>query len=108
MKNRQSSIDDLDKETVAKLSSKAKLLFEQSLDLYQEMLAAGVAKECAREVLPLATPTRIYMAGSVRSWLHYIDLRSANGTQKEHQDVAIKCREILAKEMPSVCNAMWP
>jgi thymidylate synthase (FAD) len=108
MKNRQSSIDDLDKETVAKLSSKAKLLFEQSLDLYQEMLAAGVAKECAREVLPLATPTRIYMAGSVRSWLHYIDLRSANGNQKEHQDIAIKCREILAKEMPSVCNAMWP
>lgn len=107
-KNRQSSIDDLDKETIAKLSSKAKSLFEQSRDLYQEMLEAGVAKECAREVLPLATPTRIYMAGSVRSWLHYIDLRSANGTQKEHQDVAIKCREILAKEMPCVCNAMWP
>ncbi len=108
IKNRQSSIDDLDQETVSKLSSKASLLFEQSRDLYQEMLAAGVAKECAREVLPLATPTKIYMAGSVRSWLHYIDLRSAHGTQKEHQDVAIKCREILTKEMPCVCNAMWP
>ena len=108
IKNRQSSIDDLDQETVSKLSSKANLLFEQSRDLYQEMLAAGVAKECAREVLPLATPTKIYMAGSVRSWLHYIDLRSAHGTQKEHQDVAIKCREILTKEMPCVCNAMWP
>ena len=108
IKNRQSSIDDLDQETVSKLSSKANLLFEQSRDLYQEMLAAGVAKECAREVLPLATPTKIYMAGSVRSWLHYIDLRSAHGTQKEHQDVAIKCRAILTKEMPCVCNAMWP
>ena len=108
IKNRQSSIDDLDQETVSKLSSKANLLFEQSRGLYQEMLAAGVAKECAREVLPLATPTKIYMAGSVRSWLHYIDLRSAHGTQKEHQDVAIKCREILTKEMPCVCNAMWP
>ncbi len=107
-KNRQSSIDDLDENVVSKLQNQAKEHFEKSRELYQSMLEAGVAKECAREVLPLATPTRIYMAGSIRSWLHYIDLRSANGTQKEHRDVALQCKAILANEMPSVCNAMWP
>ena len=71
------------------------------------MVSSGIAKECARDVLPLATPTRLYMAGSVRSWLHYIDLRMANGTQLEHQQIALKCKELLTEKLPTVCAAMW-
>jgi thymidylate synthase (FAD) len=70
------------------------------------MLSAGVAKECARFVLPLATPTRIYMTGSIRSWLHYIDLRSSNGTQKEHMDIANNCKQIFVEQFPSIAEAM--
>ena len=70
------------------------------------MLHAGIAKECARFVLPLATPTRLYMSGSVRSWIHYIDLRSAHGTQKEHMDIAEQCREIFKEQLPTVSEAL--
>lgn len=106
-KNRQNSINDLDEEVVAKFQTRAQILFDQSRKLYEEMLGSGVAKECAREILPLATPTRLYMAGSVRSWLHYIDLRSANGTQAEHQCIALQAQKILSEALPSVCKAMW-
>ncbi len=76
------------------------------MQLYQNMLKDGVAKECARFVLPLATPTRLYMTGSVRSWVHYIDLRSAHGTQKEHMDIAEMCRSIFIQEFPIVSEAL--
>ena len=76
------------------------------MKLYQNMLKSGVAKECARFVLPLATPTRLYMTGSVRSWIHYIDLRSAHGTQKEHMDVAEGVRSIFKEQFPTVAEAL--
>ncbi len=76
------------------------------MKLDQEMLDASIAKECARFVLPLACPTRIYMTGSVRSWIHYIDLRSANGTQKEHMDIASIDKEIFCEQFPAVAEAM--
>jgi thymidylate synthase (FAD) len=106
-KNRQNSIDDLAPETTQELYRRAASLFAESEDLYREMLSRGVAKECARDVLPLATPTRMLMAGSVRSYLHWIDLRCGNGTQLEHQQLALEARDILRKELPTVCAAMW-
>jgi thymidylate synthase (FAD) len=108
LKNRQNSIDDLDDELVVDYQLKTQLLFDQSRQLYEELLKVGVAKECAREVLPLATPTRLYMAGSVRSWLHYVDLRSGNGTQLEHQQIALQVKEILCQQLPTITQAMWP
>ena len=84
LKNRQNSTDDLDSFVKEKLELQMNTLFSSATALYQQMLEEGVAKECARMVLPLCTPTRIYMTGSCRSWIHYIDLRSAHGTQKEH------------------------
>ena len=106
-KNRQNSTDDLESEVVEDLNNKISVLFEQSNDLYNELLEKGVAKECARFILPIATPSRLYMTGTIRSWMHYIDLRSANGTQKEHMDIALECKSILERELPNVCTAMW-
>ena len=105
-KNRQNSIDDLDPEIVDKLNRQMITLFSSANNLYEQMLNAGVAKECARFVLPLATPTKLYMTGSVRSWLHYIDLRSAHGTQKEHMDIANLCKGIFVDQFPSISEAM--
>jgi len=105
-KNRQNSIDDLDDFTVQKLQRQMQTLFSSSMALYQQMLELGVAKECARNVLPLCTPTRIYMSGSCRSWIHYIDLRSAHGTQKEHMDIALACKEIFKEQFPTVAEAL--
>ena len=105
-KNRQNSIDDLDPEMIEKFNRQMNTLFSSSLSLYNQMLEAGVAKECARFVLPLATPTRIYMTGSCRSWIHYINLRSAHGTQKEHMDIAEACRKVFTEQFPSVSEAL--
>ena len=105
-KNRQNSIDDIDPLTQQDFEIKMQRHFESGMKLYKEMLDAGIAKECARFVLPLATPTRIYMTGSVRSWVHYIDLRSAHGTQKEHMDVAEGVRSIFCKQFPTVAKAL--
>ena len=105
-KNRQNSIDDLDPELIDKLERQMVTLFSSANSLYQQMLEAGVAKECARFVLPLATPTKIYMTGSIRSWLHYIDLRSSNGTQKEHMDIANDCKKIFVEQFPAIAEAM--
>ena len=105
-KNRQNSIDDLDPQIVDRINRQMVTLFDSSMALYNQMLEAGVAKECARFVLPLATPTRIYMSGSCRSWIHYITLRSANGTQKEHMDIALACKEIFKVQFPSVAEAL--
>ena len=105
-KNRQNSIDDLDPEIVEKLNRQMITLFSSASNLYKQMLDAGVAKECARFVLPLATPTKLYMTGSARSWLHYIELRSAHGTQKEHMDIANSCKKIFVEQFPSISEAM--
>ena len=105
-KNRQNSIDDVDPFTSQKFEMLMQQHFVQAMDLYQRMLDEGIAKECARFVLPLACPTKIYMTGSVRSWIHYIDLRSANGTQKEHMDLALGAKEIFCEQFPAVAEAM--
>ena len=105
-KNRQNSIDDLEPEMVDKFNRQMNTLFSSAFGLYNQMLEAGVAKECARFVLPLATPTRIYMTGSCRSWIHYINLRSAHGTQKEHMDIANGCKKIFVENFPSVSEAL--
>jgi thymidylate synthase (FAD) len=105
-KNRQNSIDDVDPFKRQKYEMKMQQLFSRSMDLYREMLDDGIAKECARFVLPLATPTRMYMSGSVRSWIHYITLRSANGTQKEHMDIAEACKKIFVEQFPTCAAAL--
>ena len=105
-KNRQNSIDDVDEFRVQKFEMLIQDHFSQAMDLYKNMLDEGIAKECARFVLPLACPTKIYMTGSVRSWIHYIDLRSANGTQKEHMDLALGAKEIFCEQFPAVAEAM--
>ena len=105
-KNRQNSIDDLDPAIVDKLEKQMNTLFSSSLSLYNQMLESGVAKECARFVLPLATPTRLYMTGSCRSWIHYIDLRSGHGTQKEHMDIANACKSIFTEQFPTVSESL--
>ncbi len=105
-KNRQNSIDDIDPLMVQDFNAKMQKHFVDGMKLYKEMLDAGVAKECARFVLPLATPTRIYMTGSVRSWIHYIELRSAHGTQKEHMQVAEGVRGIFTEQFPVVAEAL--
>ena len=105
-KNRQNSTDDLDPEVVEKLNKQMNTLFSSAFSLYNQMLEKGVAKECARFVLPLATPTKIYMSGSARSWIHYINLRSGHGTQKEHMDIANECKSIFVEQFPSVAQAM--
>ena len=106
VKNRQNSIDDLDPAIIDKLEKQMNTLFSSSLALYNQMLQSGVAKECARFVLPLATPTRLYMTGSCRSWIHYINLRSAHGTQKEHMDIANACKKLFIEKYPTVAEAL--
>ena len=106
LKNRQNSTDDLDEFVKQKLELQMKTLFDSATALYQQMLEEGVAKECARMVLPLCTPTRIYMTGSCRSWIHYIDLRSAHGTQKEHMDIAQACKTVFIEQFPIVSEAL--
>ena len=105
-KNRQNSIDNVDPFVKQELEIAIKNHFDSAMDIYKHMLEMGIAKECARFVLPLATPTRIYMTGSCRSWIHYIQLRSANGTQKEHMDVALACRDIFCEQYPTVAEAL--
>ena len=106
LKNRQNSTDDLDPKMVEKFEKQMITLFSSSKALYEQMLSQGVAKECARMVLPLCTPTRIYMTGSCRSWIHYINLRSAHGTQKEHMEIAEECRKVFTEQFPSVSEAL--
>jgi len=105
-KNRQNSIDDVDPFVKQELEIAIERHFDSAMDLYQHMLSVGIAKECSRFVLPLAIPTKIYMSGSVRSWMHYIDLRSAHGTQKEHMDIAQQCRDVFVNELPICAEAL--
>ena len=104
-KNRQNSTDDLGDYVKLKYQTEIAEHFIAANNLYKRLLDAGVAKECARFVLPLATPTRIYMSGSCRSWIHYINLRSANGTQKEHMDIALECKRVFSEQFPTVPTA---
>ena len=106
LKNRQNSVDDVDAVIVEKYNGKMKKHFDAAIDLYKEMLHDGIAKECARFVLPLATPTRLYMTGSVRSWIHYINLRSAHGKQKEHMDLVKNVRKVFMEQFPIVSQAL--
>ena len=105
-KNKQNSIDDLDPQKTQVFYRRINQLFEESQDLYREMVSSGVAKETARDVLPLATKTRLYMSGTLRSWIHYIDLRSQNGTQMEHMVIAQQAKEIFCKELPTIGKAL--
>jgi thymidylate synthase (FAD) len=105
-KNRQNSIDDLDPQLVKRLNRRIEFLYENASSLYNDLLEAGVAKECARDVLPLATPTRLYMNGTIRSWIHYCQLRCANGTQKEHQNIARGVWKLLEEHVPNVCVSL--
>ena len=106
LKNRQNSVDDVDSAIVEKYNAKMRKHFDASIDLYKEMLHDWIAKECARFVLPLATPTRLYMTGSCRSWIHYIELRSAHGTQKEHMDLVENVRKVFVEQFPTVSEAL--
>ena len=106
LKNRQNSISDLNDEIKNKYIGEINELFQKSSKLYERMLADGIAKECARFILPLATPTRIYMTGSCRSWIHYINLRSSNGTQEEHKTIALNCRKVFKESFPIVSKAL--
>jgi thymidylate synthase (FAD) len=106
-KNRQNSIDDLPSETLEYYQDKIDDHFRESVNLYESLLHSGVAKECARSVLPINTVTRLYMSGTIRSWLHYVDLRGDNGTQQEHMKIARSVGEILDTELPNISRAMW-
>ena len=106
-KNRQNSIDDLPAQTIEYYEKQIDDLYTTSMTLYESMIHSGVAKECARAVLPMNTVSRIYMSGTLRSWLHYIDLRGDNGTQLEHQSIARAIGEILDTEVPTIARAMW-
>ena len=105
-KNRQNSIDDIDPFVKQEFEIKIRRHFDEAMTLYQSMLDMGIAKECSRFVLPLATPTRIYMSGSCRSWIHYINLRTANGTQKEHMDLAEGCKKVFVEQFPTCAEAL--
>ena len=105
-KNRQNSIDDIAETEKAYLQGRISQYFKEGMDLYNDLLSKGIAKECARFVLPLATPTRIYMTGSARSWMHYIQLRTANGSQKEHMDIANLCRDHFICNFPTIAKAL--
>ena len=106
LKNRQNSNDDIPEEQTKRLQDQIKRYFAEGIDLYNELIREGVAKECARFVLPLATPTKIYMTGSVRSWIHYIELRSAHGTQKEHMDIALDTKRVFKEQFPICSTAL--
>lgn len=105
-KNRQNSIDDIDPEIVVKWNTQIREHFAKGKAIYDGMIKDGIAKECARFILPLATPTRLYMSGSIRSWIHYINLRSAHGTQKEHMMIANECKNVFIEQFPTISEAL--
>jgi thymidylate synthase (FAD) len=106
-KNRQNSIDDIDADTRWYLEEEISGLFDDAMELYNKMLNMGIAKECAREVLPMASETTLYMNGTLRSWMHYIGLREASGTQLEHRRIAKACKGLIKEHCPAIYQAMW-
>ena len=105
-KNRQSSVDDLTDDVKSWWDKAQQYHWDASKDLYDWAISKGVAKECARAVLPMNTATRIYMTGSVRSWIHYLQLRTAIDTQEEHRTIAESIKKIFVKEFPTVSEAL--
>jgi thymidylate synthase (FAD) len=105
--NRQNSIDDLPKNLQSEMERRMCVLMIDSFRLYEDMLHEGVAKETARRILPLCTPTTLFMHGTLRSWLHYIDVRTDPGTQLEHRQIAEGCREIFRQQFPIIAEAAW-
>ena len=106
-KNRQNSIENPNLMNKEQLEQVIRTHYLTTYDLYKNMLAAGIAKECARDVLPMGTPTRLYMNGTLRSWIHYCDLRCANGTQKEHRDIARFCKYLIKTQFPLTFKALF-
>jgi len=104
--NRQNSIDDIGVNCQSEWFAEIASLYSQSSRLYKQMLKAGIAKECAREILPLASPTRLYMNGTLRSWIHYCELRTGNGTQKEHRDIALEIKKLIQQNYPQTYEAL--
>ena len=107
LKNRQNSTDDLDESVKKSFEYRIAIAYADTYRLYKDMVAAGIAKESAREVLPLAIPSKLYMNGTIRSWLHYCDLRTSNGTQREHAQIAAQIQDLLYQHLPNTCEAMW-
>ena len=105
-KNRQSSVDDLGADVKEWFAAAQDEVWDLAYGKYQEALAKGIAKECARFLLPLNTQTRLYMNGTIRSWIHYIGLRSGHGTQLEHARIAEECRRIFCAELPVIAEAL--
>ena len=106
--NRQNSIDDVEGEKQHYYQERIEDHFKEAEELYESLLHSGVAKECTRAVLPLNTGTRMYMSGTIRSWMHYCDLRAWHGTQWEHTQIALNCMDILKEQVPTIAKAMWP
>lgn len=106
--NRQNSIDSMNEYDKQVFQLQLQQHYEQSRWLYNQMLDAGVAKECARDVLPLSTATTLFMHGNLRSWLTYCDLRSGHGTQLEHKLIADQVKELIAVHFPQCFAGMWP
>lgn len=106
-KNRQNSIDDLSAELVGNYYRRISQLYEDAEHLYREMVSSGIAKECARSVLPLSTQTRLFMNGTLRSWIHYLQLRTSNGTQLEHQQIARQIQNIFCDQFPVIGEAVF-
>jgi len=104
--NRQNSYETVDQDLKSWWDREQRALYDQSVNLYERAIERGIAKESARFVLPLSAPTRMYMNGTIRSWIHYIDLRSANGTQKEHKEIAVACKDIFKEQFPVIADAL--
>ena len=107
LKNRQNSINDLDKELVNKIQDDIIIHFKKTKDLYKKILDLGVAKECARMILPMNSPTKLYMNGNIRSWIHYLKVRCGNGTQLEHMEIANEIKEILKIQLPIIYDSVF-
>lgn len=105
-KNRQNSIDDLSPDLISSYYRRIGQLYEDAEHLYREMVSNGVAKECARGILPMSTQTRLYMNGTIRSWIHYLELRTANGTQLEHRQIAESIKDIFNEQFPIIAEAI--
>jgi len=106
-KNRQNSLDELDEDRQVYWVNKSAQVIMNSYKVYEEMLSEGIAKETARRILPLCTPTTMYMHGTLRSWLHYIQVRTDLGTQEEHRDIALQCKDIFTQCFPVTAEAAF-
>ena len=107
LKNKQASHDDLDPSAVELMEKQITQIYANSFDYYEYLLSQGVAKECARSILPLGTPTRLYMSGSIRSWIHYIQIRAGIETQLEHRLIAEAIKDIFEEQLPNVYEAAF-